>query len=111
MGSRSLITTIPSASSCHCGRLIVVGLSEGLRAAVDLTALDLLAQVVAARAGLWVYWIRPTGLHLRETVPDLHPWHVLLPEHRCTIAWPPRRTVDTATIAPVHRLYDGEYPY
>lgn len=111
MGSRSLITTIPSVSSCRCGRPIVVGISEGLWAAVDPVSLDPLAQVVAARAGLWVYWIRPTGLHLRESVPDLHPWHVLLPEHRCTIAWPLRRIVDTATTAPVHRLYDGGYPY
>lgn len=105
--SRHLVTTLPSVAVCVCGRPVIVGLSEGLRAATDPVLLGVPAQVVAARAGIWVYWLRPTGLHLRETVPDIHPWHVLVPEHRCGIRW---RSDDTAQ-APVRGLRDRGCPY
>lgn len=91
MSRPSLITTKPSVRQCdRCRRVTLVGISEGLRAEVDVSVLGMPDQLRAALAGIQLYQLTRTGLHhIDQTrARSAHLWKVV-PEHRCGVLWPP----------------------
>lgn len=94
MSRPSLITTAPAVQLCdRCQRVVLKGVSEGLTTYTDTSVLDLSSQIRATLAGIWLYWLHPTGLyHIDQSrARSAHLWRVV-PAHRCEVLWPPSST-------------------
>jgi hypothetical protein len=80
--SRYLITTTASIQTCvRCGRLVLDGWSEGLRARVDPHPVD---EAKARTAGFETYSIRGGALHWRDPTITYGPTTApILSTHDC----------------------------
>lgn len=94
MSRPSLVTTPPAVKVCdRCSSIILVGISEGLRAEVDMVPLSSTDQIRATLLQLQIYQLTRVGLfHIDATrARSAHLWQVV-PEHRCGTRWPPKIT-------------------
>lgn len=94
MSRPSLVTTPPQVRLCdRCSSIVLVGISEGLRAEVDMVPLGSTDQIRATLLRLQLYQLTRIGLwHIDATrARSAHLWQVV-PEHRCGTRWPPTTT-------------------
>lgn len=94
MSRPSLVTTPPQVRICdRCRSIVLVGISEGLRAEVDMVPLEGPDQIRAILLRLELYQLTRTGLHHIDATRarSAHLWQVV-PEHRCGTRWTPKLT-------------------
>jgi hypothetical protein len=73
----------------RCGRVILEGWSEGLRARVDLTTLQADLWPVAILRHVRLFWLHPTGLIYLDQHRLRHASrYPVLPWHWCALSWP-----------------------
>lgn len=98
-------TTIPIIRPCsRCGVWFAAGVAEGMKAEVELTALDLGQSVWAAMNSIELYCIRRTGLVHMDAI-RLSGTHLgrLFPQHRCDVRWP-------AVLGQVQKIRQSDVP-
>lgn len=83
-------TTIPVIRPCiRCGVWFAAGVAEGVKAEVELTALDQGQSVWAVLNRIELYCIRRTGLvHMDALRMSGRYLGRLYPQHQCDLKWP-----------------------
>lgn len=83
-------TTIPVVRPCsRCGVWFAAGVAEGIKAEVELTALDLGQTIWATLNQIELYSIRRIGLVYMDALRlSGNSLGRLYPQHRCDIKWP-----------------------
>lgn len=94
MSRPTLVTTAPKVRLCdRCRSITLMGISEGLRAEVDMSVLTTTDQIRATLARLELYALTRTGLWYIDSsrAQSAHLWQIV-PEHRCGVRWVPTST-------------------
>lgn len=83
-------TTIPVIRPCtRCGVWFAAGVAEGIKAEVELTALDQGQAIWAVLNQIELYCVRRSGLvHMDSSRMSGKYLGRLYPQHRCDIKWP-----------------------
>jgi len=98
-------TTIPVIRPCSsCGTWFAAGVAEGIRAEVELTALDQGQCVWAVLNSIQLYCIRRNGLvHMDSIRLSGNYLGRLYPQHRCDVKWP-------VVLGQVENVYRSDIP-
>jgi hypothetical protein len=94
MSRPTLVTTAPKVKLCdRCRSIVLVGISEGLRAEVDMSVLTPTDQIRATLLRLELYALNREGLWYIDSsrARSAHLWTVV-PQHRCGTRWTPQTT-------------------